>query len=152
MTTLFKKSILLALLMLTIVLSSNAQIPSDPKTTNTPTEQTETKEKKDKKNKKGGKGDKKHKGHKDHDDDLDDNREGKKDKKDRNDDNDEKDEKGGKGHKGGHKHDGEGKKTMYACPMNCEKPSKTAGKCSKCGMDLVEMTKKDGRGKKKGDR
>jgi hypothetical protein len=146
--------------MLTIVLSSNAQIPSDPKTTNTPTEQTKTKEKKKKKDKKG---DKKHKDHKGHDDDRDDNREGKKDKKDRNDDNDDKDhkeEKGGKGHKGGHKHDGEsaqkengeGKKTMYACPMNCEKPSKTAGKCSKCGMDLVEMTKKGGRGKKKGDR
>lgn len=27
--------------------------------------------------------------------------------------------------------------TVFACPMKCEKPSKTAGKCSKCGMDLV---------------
>jgi hypothetical protein len=157
MTTLFKKSILFAMLMLTIVLSSNAQVPSEPKTTNTPTEQTETKEKKEKKDRKG---DKMHKGHKDHDDDRDENREGKKDKKDRKDDN----EKGEKEHKDGHKHgdkqvgksgdkeNGESDRTVYACPMKCEKPSKTAGKCSKCGMDLVAMTKKEGRGKRKGDR
>lgn len=32
--------------------------------------------------------------------------------------------------------------TVYACPMKCEKPSKTAGKCSKCGMDLVATKQK----------
>ncbi len=27
-------------------------------------------------------------------------------------------------------------KVMYECPMKCEPASATAGKCSKCGMDL----------------
>lgn len=31
---------------------------------------------------------------------------------------------------------------MYACPMKCTPPSKTAGKCPKCNMDLVEVAPK----------
>ena len=27
--------------------------------------------------------------------------------------------------------------TMYECPMKCEAPTAKAGKCGKCGMDLV---------------
>lgn len=30
---------------------------------------------------------------------------------------------------------------MYECPMKCEKPSASAGKCKKCGMDLVAVKK-----------
>lgn len=30
---------------------------------------------------------------------------------------------------------------MYECPMKCEPASAKAGKCSKCGMDLVEVKK-----------
>ena len=29
--------------------------------------------------------------------------------------------------------------TMYECPMKCEEASRKAGKCSKCGMDLVAI-------------
>lgn len=29
--------------------------------------------------------------------------------------------------------------TMYQCPMKCEAPGKTAGKCAKCGMDKVKV-------------
>lgn len=32
--------------------------------------------------------------------------------------------------------------TMYECPMKCEPASTKAGKCGKCGMDLVEVKKK----------
>ena len=28
---------------------------------------------------------------------------------------------------------------MYECPMKCEPASKTAGKCSKCGMEKVKV-------------
>ncbi len=28
---------------------------------------------------------------------------------------------------------------MYQCPMKCEAPGKTAGKCAKCGMDKVKV-------------
>jgi transcription initiation factor IIE alpha subunit len=31
---------------------------------------------------------------------------------------------------------------MYQCPMKCEPASAKAGKCGKCGMDLVEVKKK----------
>ena len=31
---------------------------------------------------------------------------------------------------------------MYECPMKCEPASAKAGKCAKCGMDLVEVKKK----------
>ena len=31
---------------------------------------------------------------------------------------------------------------MYECPMKCEPASAKAGKCGKCGMDLVEVKKK----------
>jgi hypothetical protein len=31
--------------------------------------------------------------------------------------------------------------TMYECPMKCEPASANAGKCSKCGMDLVAVKK-----------
>ena len=34
------------------------------------------------------------------------------------------------------------KSAMYECPMKCEPASAKAGKCSKCGMDLVEVKKK----------
>jgi hypothetical protein len=32
--------------------------------------------------------------------------------------------------------------TMYECPMKCEPASAKAGKCSKCGMDLVAVKAK----------
>ena len=28
---------------------------------------------------------------------------------------------------------------MYQCPMKCEDPTAKAGKCGKCGMDLVAV-------------
>lgn len=31
---------------------------------------------------------------------------------------------------------------MYECPMKCEPATTKAGKCGKCGMDLVEVKKK----------
>jgi hypothetical protein len=31
--------------------------------------------------------------------------------------------------------------TMYECPMKCEPATDKAGKCNKCGMDLVEVKK-----------
>ena len=31
---------------------------------------------------------------------------------------------------------------MYECPMKCEPASAKAGKCGKCGMDLVAVAKK----------
>ena len=31
---------------------------------------------------------------------------------------------------------------MYECPMKCEPASAKAGKCGKCGMDLVAVKKK----------
>jgi Ni/Co efflux regulator RcnB len=47
----------------------------------------------------------------------------------------------GDAHKGEHKGHDKADKAMYACPMKCEAPSATAGKCGKCGMDLVAMAK-----------
>lgn len=53
-------------------------------------------------------------------------------------------------HKGGQKAK-KGKKSkkadaaetaMYECPMKCEPASAKAGKCSKCGMDLVAVKPK----------
>ena len=41
-----------------------------------------------------------------------------------------------------HKHKRKSKheaKVVYACPMHPEEKSDKAGKCSKCGMDLVKM-------------
>jgi Heavy metal binding domain len=32
--------------------------------------------------------------------------------------------------------------TMYECPMKCEPATAKAGKCSKCGMDLVAVKPK----------
>lgn len=32
--------------------------------------------------------------------------------------------------------------SMYECPMKCEPASAKAGKCSKCGMDLVAVKPK----------
>jgi hypothetical protein len=34
-----------------------------------------------------------------------------------------------------------GENAMYECPMKCEPASASAGKCGKCGMDLVAVKK-----------